>query len=99
MTRFLKIVALGATLATGIAAASAVQAQQNQTSPSESQSGMHQGGMMGPGSESGSGDHADMMKMMGMMQQMSQMMDHCNNMMRASPNDRRDAPAAPEKKG
>ncbi len=81
MTRFLKIVALGATLATGIAAASAVQAQQNQTSPSESQSGMHQGGMMGPGSESGSGDHADMMKMMGMMQQMSQMMDHCNQMM------------------
>ena len=37
-------------------------------------------------------------QMMGMMKQMSQMMDHCGNMMRGGPSERRDAPAAPEKK-
>ncbi len=38
-------------------------------------------------------------QMMGMMKQMSQMMDHCTNMMRSGPHDRRDVPATPEKKG
>ncbi len=37
-------------------------------------------------------------QMMAMKKQMSQMMDRCNNMMRDGTNDRRDAPATPEKK-
>ena len=37
-------------------------------------------------------------QMMGMMKQMSQMMDRCSTMMRSSPHQHRDAPAAPEKK-
>jgi hypothetical protein len=37
-------------------------------------------------------------QMMGMMKQMSQMMDRCSSMMRSSPHQHGDAPAAPEKK-
>ena len=56
---------------------------------------------MAPGNPDGQmpQGHMSPEQMMGMKKQMSQMMDHCNNMMRASPNDRRDAPAVPEKKG
>lgn len=79
LTRLVKPFALGVALATGIAV-SAVYAEQDQTAPSAPQSGMHQDGMNEMGNGMG-GDHADMMKMMGMMQQMSQMMDHCNQMM------------------
>ena len=38
-------------------------------------------------------------QMMGMMKQMSQMMDHCYKMMQGGPNDGRNTPATPEKKG
>jgi pentapeptide MXKDX repeat protein len=91
MRNSLKIAALVAALAAGLAAAPVLYAQD--TLP-RSQSGP---GMMGHGGMTGEGG------MMGMMRQMSRMMDHCSSMMGGGsrPNEqwRKDTPATPEKKG